>query len=371
MKFTCKQQTLSKALNIVSKAVTTRTTIPILKGILLNVSEDGRLTLSASDLDLTIENNIGIDNYEPGSVVVLSKLFGDIIRKLPNDDVLVEQIENNIHIKCRNSEFSIIGLPSDEFPSINDIEENNESISFDKEILKDMIKKTSFAASIDESKGVITGILIELENENINMIGIDGYRMAIAREKMENNEERKIIISSKILNEISKILSELDTEEKEIMMVISDKRAVFLIDNLKVVLRLLDGEFIKYRDIIPKDNKCEVKVNRSELMNSIERASLLSKEGKNNLIKFTIENLNMTITSKSEEGNVRENIGIIKKGEDLSIGFNAKYVLDVLKAIDDEEIIMLFNTSISPCLIEPVNGNNYEYLILPVRITNN
>ena len=163
----------------------------------------------------------------------------------------------------------------------------------------------------------------------------------------------------------------MDTEEKEIMMVISDKRAVFLIDNLKVVLRLLDGEFIKYRDIIPKDNKCEVKVNRSELMNSIERASLLSKEGKNNLIKFTIENLNMTITSKSEEGNVRENIGIIKKGEDLSIGFNAKYVLDVLKAIDDEEIIMLFNTSISPCLIEPVSGNNYEYLILPVRITNN
>lgn len=371
MRFICKQQTLSKSLNIVSKAVTSRTTIPILKGILLKVNDKGQLTMSASDLDLTIENIIDVENYEEGSIVVLSKLFGDIIRKLPNDDVSIELIENNVIIKCKDSEFSIIGLPTDEFPKINQIEETNDHIFFDKEILKNMIKKTSFAASIDESKGLITGLLIELEKDNINMVAIDGYRMAISRENMINIEEKKIIIEAKILNEINKILSEIDSEEETVKLIIDDKKAVFLIDNLKVVLRLFEGEFIKYRDILPKDSKSTIIVNRLALMNSIERASLLSKEGKNNLIKFSVENSDLIITSKSEEGNVKEKVYVTKEGENIEIGFNAKYVLDVLKVVEEEEIKMLFNTSISPCLIKPTEGNAFEYLILPVRITNN
>jgi len=152
---------------------------------------------------------------------------------------------------------------------------------------------------------------------------------------------------------------------------LNDKRAVFVIGNIKVVLRLLDGEFIRYRDVLPKESKIKLRVNKSDLMESIERASLLSKEGKNNLIKLSIKDTIVTITSKSEEGNVKEEVIITKEGEDLDIGFNAKYVLDVLKSIDDEEIYMYFNTSITPCLVEPVEGNAFEYLILPVRITSN
>lgn len=370
MKFECNQQLLTKALNIVSKAVTSRTTIPILKGILLEVSEDGKLKMSASDLDITIEETVEIESGISGSIVVQSKLFGDIIRKLPNATVSVELVDTNVVIKCMNSEFSIIGLSADEFPSIKNIEENQEYITFDKTILKEMIRKTSFAASVDESKGVITGILIELLNDAINMVAIDGYRMAITREAMVNLEEKNVIISAKIMNEISKILSEA-SEEENVNLLLNDKKAIFIIGNVKVVLRLLDGEFIKYKDVLPKDNKIKVKVNRNDLMESIERASLLSKEGKNNLIKFAIKNTIVTITSKSEEGNVREEVIINKEGEDLDIGFNAKYVLDVLKSIDDEEIYMFFNTSITPCLVEPVNGDSFEYLILPVRITNN
>ena len=234
-----------------------------------------------------------------------------------------------------------------------------------------MIRKTSFAASVDESKGVITGILIELLNDEINMVAIDGYRMAITREAMVNLEEKNVIISAKIMNEISKILSEASEEEENVKLLLNDKKAIFIIGNVKVVLRLLDGEFIKYKDVLPKDNKIKVKVSRSDLMESIERASLLSKEGKNNLIKFAIKDTIVTITSKSEEGNVREEVLINKEGDDLDIGFNAKYVLDVLKSIDDEEIYMLFNTSITPCLVEPISGDSFEYLILPVRITNN
>lgn len=370
MKFECNQQLLTKALNIVSKAVTSRTTIPILKGILLEVSEDGKLKMSASDLDITIEETVEIELGISGSIVVQSKLFGDIIRKLPNATVSVELVDTNVVIKCMNSEFSIIGLSADEFPSIKNIEENQEYITFDKTILKEMIRKTSFAASVDESKGVITGILIELLNDAINMVAIDGYRMAITREVMVNLEEKNVIISAKIMNEISKILSEA-SEEENVNLILNDKKAIFIIGNVKVVLRLLDGEFIKYKDVLPKDNKIKVKVNRNDLMESIERASLLSKEGKNNLIKFAIKDTIVTITSKSEEGNVREEVIINKEGEDLDIGFNAKYVLDVLKSIDDEEIYMFFNTSITPCLVEPVNGDSFEYLILPVRITNN
>ncbi len=232
--------------------------------------------------------------------------------------------------------------------ALKNIEENPDYITFDKAILKEMIRKTSFAASVDESKGVITGILIELLNDEINMVAIDGYRMAITREAMVNLEEKNVIISAKIMNEISKILSEASEEEENVKLLLNDKKAIFIIGNVKVVLRLLDGEFIKYKDVLPKDNKIKVKVSRSDLMESIERASpAFKKEGKNNLIKFAIKDTIVTITSKSEEGNVREEVLINKEGDDLDIGFNAKYVLDVLKSIDDEEIYMLFNTSIT------------------------
>jgi len=371
MKFKCNQSVLTKALNIVSKAVTSRTTIPILKGILLEVSNEGKLKMSASDLDITIEETIDVEGAVAGSVVVQSKLFGDIIRKLPNAEVTVTLEDGNIIIKCMNSQFSIIGLSAEEFPNIKNAETTEEDIIFDKYILKEMIRKTSFAASVDESKGVITGILIELLNDGVNMVAIDGYRMAITRENMVNVKEKNVIISAKIMNEISKILSEANEEEENVKIMLNDKRAIFVIGSIKVVLRLLDGEFIRYKDVLPKESKIKLRVNKGDLMESIERASLLSKEGKNNLIKLSIKDTILTITSKSEEGNVKEEVIITKEGEDLDIGFNAKYVLDVLKSIDDEEIYMYFNTSITPCLVEPVEGNAFEYLILPVRITSN
>ena len=200
MKFTCSQQKLSKALNIVSKAVSTRTTIPVLKGILLK-SEENNLILSASDLDLSIEKAIDVNVIEEGSVVIPAKLFGDIVRKLPNEEILIEEEENNvIMIKTSKSEFKIIGFSSEEFPNLSDEEENLNELSFDREIFKSMISRTSFAATIDESKGVLTGVLIEIEENYINMVALDGFRMAVTREIMKNAENNNIIISAKILN---------------------------------------------------------------------------------------------------------------------------------------------------------------------------
>ncbi len=369
MKFSCSQQTLTKALNIVSKAVTIRTTIPILKGILLKIDNNGVLTMSASDLDLSIEKKIKVENSQPGEIVVLSKLFGDIIRKLPDGIITIEENDGKVNIKCSNSEFNIIGLPADEFPNINPTDDNSEELVFNKEILKEMIKKTSFSASIDENKGAMTGVLVEMDENSLNMIAIDGFRMAIAREQMKNKKKQNIIIPAKILNEISRIITESEIENDDVTMLLSQKKAVFIMDNTKVVIRLLEGEFMNYKRIIPTDSACRVVLNKNDFLDSVERASLLAKVGKNNLIKLDIKDNNIEITSKSEEGNVKEEVIVTKEGNDLTIGFNSKYLIDVLKVVDDENVLMLFNTNVSPCLIKPISGNYFEYLVLPVRIS--
>lgn len=370
MKFICSQQILSKALNTVSKAVSSKTTIPILKGIMLQTSADGTLTLSASDLELSIEKKIDVQVESEGSIVVFSKLFGDIIRKLPNEEILIEEKENNtVLIKTSSSEFTIVGIETDEFPELKELDEVTGTITFEKQIFKDMVRKTSFSASVDETRGVIVGVLLEIEPDSVNMVALDGFRMAVTRQAMEHDQADKIIIPAKILNEVNKILSESEEEEGSIQLIMGRKQAVALMDSTKIVIRLLEGEFIKYKDIIPQVSPTTVHIGRTALLNSIERASLLAKEGKNNLIKLTLTNNLVTITSRSDEGNVKEELIMEKTGEDLEIGFNSKYVIDVLKAIDDDEIKMEFNSSTTPCLVRPIEGNSFEYLILPVRIT--
>lgn len=198
MKFKCNQQTLAKCLNTVSKAITTRTTIPVLKGILLTATEDNKLTMTASDMDMSIEKIIDANVEESGSTVVAAKLFGDIIRKLPNEEIIIKLNEDgSVNIKTLSSEFNIIGMTADEFPNIGDIKDVKAQLSFNKDMLKDMIRKTHFCASIDESKGIIVGVLMELEKDSFNMAALDGFRMAVAREKMYSEKEENIIISAK------------------------------------------------------------------------------------------------------------------------------------------------------------------------------
>jgi len=271
--------------------------------------------------------------------VVSAKLFGDIVRKLPNEEIYFEMTEKGtVSIKTAKSEFKIVGFPAEEFPNIGEIENVSSQLSFDKEILKKMIKRTSFSASIDESKGIIVGVLLEIEENSFNMIALDGFRMAVAREKMKSEEKKKIIIAAKILNDINKILSETE-EDEEIKVVLSTKKAIILLERTKIVIRLMEGEFI------------------------------LAKEGKNNLIKCSVKENLLTINSSSEEGTVKEDIIMEKEGENIEIGFNSKYLMDALKEIEDEKVKMEFKTGTTPCLLKPIEGEEYEYLILPVRIS--
>ena len=366
MKFTCSQGALARALNTVSKAVSIRTTIPILKGILLTV-KGNELTVTASDLDLSIETKMEVQAGEDGSTVVSSKLFSEIIRKLPNAILQIEEAEGKMEISCLGSHFTIVSLPADEFPAIGMVNQLSK-ISVKKDILKDLIKKTTFAASIDEKKGILVGCLLKFTQDKLEMAALDGFRLAVANSKLASEEEKSVVIPARILAEIQKILME-SSEEEEVSLILDSKKAEIITKDTRVVARLLEGEFIKYNDIIPKTYKTRCIVGREELLSGIERASLLSKEGKNNLIKMDVTSGRIEITSRSEEGNSKETVACECEGDELVIGFNSKYVSDVLKSVGDEEVVLEMSTPVSPCLIKPLEGDSYTYLVLPVRIS--
>lgn len=368
MKFKIAQPELNKALNFVSKAVTSRSTMPVLKGILMKVTSEGKLIMTASDMDLSIEKTMQVTDFEEGAVVLPAKLFTDVIRKLPDENITVTLGDyNNVSIKTSLSEFKIIGMMPDEFPEIGTVNETRK-IKINRDTFREMIRKTSFAASIDESKGVIVGVLMEMREGTINMAALDGFRMAVSTEVSANDQNTDIIISARILNEISKIISENDDDVEDIELIMDDKKAVIFTSDSRIILRMMDGNFLKYRDLLPKAFKTTVNIDKNLLINSIERASLFAKEGRNNLIKLSITENNLQITSKSEAGTVDENIPVKKNGDDIEIGFNSKYLLDGIKVIKEDNIVMNFNTNVTPCIIEPLGENNFTYLLLPVRI---
>ncbi|OPJ55458.1 DNA polymerase III subunit beta [Alkalithermobacter paradoxus] len=367
MKLISSQRKLSTAINTVQKAVSSKSTLPLLKGILIQAVDD-KIQLVGNDLELGIESYIDGQVIEEGSIVIDSKLFGDIIRKLPDSSVVIEvDSDNMIHIKCESSDFKIKGHCSDEYPKLPDLDEDR-FYEIPEDLFKNMIKQTVFAISQDETKPILMGELLEIENNNISLIAIDGYRLAIRSGQIINNiGDIKVIIPGKALNEINRILS--GDEGKNIKVAFTDKHALFLIDETKIITRLLEGEFINYKQLLPKEYNLRVKVPTKTLLNCIERTSLLAKEGKNNLVKFSIRDDIMIATSNSEIGNVQEEIFITLEGEDLDIAFNSRYLIEGLKVIESEEIYIEFTTNVSPCIVKPEDGIKYIYLLLPVRIS--
>ena len=366
MKIKINQNELYKAINIVQKAVSSRTTLPILSGILIEASNN-KLILTATDLDLGIKTYSDCEVIEEGSIVVHARLLGDFVRKLPsNSNVNIEITNNNsIEIKCLNSEFNILGNSSSEYPD-NTFDNEGKSFDIKSESLKNLIKYTHFAAAQDNIKPIFTGCLIEIKNNICSFVALDGFRMAIKKEAIDYNGELSVVVPSKTLLEILRILEE---NKGNTTITLSDSHISFKIENTTIISNLLEGKFIDYEGIL-KDNYATVaKVDNFTFKNSIERASLLAREDKNNLIILDINNENMQINSASEYGNAEENIPVEKQGEDIKIGFNSKYVLDVLKVIDNQYITMNLIGKNNPCFIKENDNENYIYMILPVRIS--
>lgn len=366
MWFTCEKNILQEAINTVQKATSSKTTYPILEGILIKAI-DNKVILTATDLDLGIETFINADVHQNGSIVLNSKLFGEFVRKLPNDDFTLKIENNNVYITCKKSEFTLIGNNPAEFPQLPVINENS-MYEVSQDILKDMIKQTIVAIAQDETRPILTGVLFEVKEGVLSFVALDGYRLAIKTVNINNNNNISAVIPGKTLNEISKIL---EPSKDMVKITFTPNHILFNLGNTKIISRLLDGDFINYRQILPDEYRLRVKANVVELMDSIERASLLAREGRTNLITFDIKEDKLIITSSSQMGKVYEEVKINLEGNELKIRFNARYFLDVLRIIDTEEIYMDFSTNVSPCIIRKIDNDDYTYLVLPVRINGN
>jgi len=367
MKIITTKSTLLESINIVQKAAPSKTTLPILEGILFD-AKNGKLKLTATDLEIGIETVSNVDVIEPGKVVLSSRMVGDIVRKLPDADIEIETAEKNlVCIKSEGSNFKIVTLPYEEYPELPVVKKEN-GITLKQNILKDMIKKTIFAVSSDEIRPILTGVLFDVSGDKLTMVALDGFRMAVKWNGIINDNNFRAVIPGKTLSEIGKILNE---NEENVNIYFSKNHIQVQIGETIIVSRLLEGEFINYKQIIPSEYKIKVKVSSNMLMEACDRAALFARDSSNNMIKFEINDDLMVIMSNSQNGDVHEELKIQKEGNDIEIAFNAKYFIDVLKVIDGEEITIEFTTNVSPSIIRPCNNTDYLYLVLPARFKKN
>ena len=366
MKIICNRTELNKALNNVSHSVPVRTTSNILEGILVNV-EDNKMKLTSTDTNMTTETTISVDGQGVCEFVVPAKLFSAIIAKLPEDEMMIDFNEESskINIKCAGSSSEIICFKGDEYPKIR-LNEGERVIYLSKEDLKKLIKKTAFSASTDEFNRIITGVLLEIKEGSMKMVGVDPYRIATYKIDIDNNENISVIIPAKLIMEVAKFIE--DEGEDKMSFEVTDNKVIMKFDNNKVIINTFSGKFIDYERILNKEGNINIRVKRDDLLRSTERASLLASVQNNNLIRFNIQSDMIYITSLNEEGNIEEKVEIINEGENLNIGINSKYLKDALSVIEDEEISINFKDSVSPAIIKPLKGEKYKYLILPIRM---
>lgn len=365
MKFYCNKNELVEKINIVQRAITNKSNSPIFSCIFIQI-DDNILTMMGIDTDLSIETKVSAQVLEKGKLLLDSRLFGEIIKRLPEEKIKIKndkEDENNIIISSGNTEFSLINLNSEEYPKIPKVDSNNK-ISLKQNVFKNMIKSTTFSASFDESKGVITGVLVNIKNNILTFVALDGFRLALKSEIIDNNCNVNIVVPAKTLNEINKILKEND---ELIDIYITNNFVMLKINEDKIVLRLLQGDFIKYETIIPKENKLSVVLSKYEFINGLERSTLLTKDKNTNLVKLEIKDDKIILKSNSQFGQLKEEIYIKKEGIDLDIAFNSRYLMDAVKAIEDEEIKIEFNNNITPCIIKSNKNENSKYMVLPVR----
>ena len=369
MKIVCEKDKILKAINSVTKAVASKTTMPILEGILIQTN-DKEVKLTTYDLEIGIEYIIDADVKEQGATVVNAIMFSEIIRKLPDTEINISLNEQNLLvIECEGSLYKLATMNPEEFPELPQINVEN-SIEIEQNTLKDMIRKTIFAVSSEENRPIFTGCLFEIKNNKLNVVAVDGFRLAWKSKFLQNNSnDFTAVIPGRTLNEINKILNDsFDT----IKIGVSKNQALFEMENCKLVTRLLDGEFLNYSSVIPENWETRIRVNKRDIQECFERVSLISassiEKEKKYPVKTNIEVGKITISCTNQTGDAKEELYVETEGKNLEAGFNPKYFLDALKVIEDEEIFIDFGTSISPSVIRPIENEDYTYMILPIRM---
>ncbi len=373
MQLTCQKDALLNNINIVLKAVSSRTTLQILECILLT-AEDDSLTLMSNDLEIGIKTEkIEANVTENGSIALEAKVFSEIVRRLPDDEVHIHASDNNVTlIKSGNCEFKILGTPGEEFPHLPEVE-RSERLTLTGGKFKEMVRKTIFSVAIDETKPILTGELVEVKNGEISLVAVDGFRISYAVDNLdtekntENIHRIKSVIPAKTLHEITKIIQA--DSETDILVYFTDRHVLFELENCTIVSRLLDGEYIKYDQIFLSDFTTVITVDRQAFLRSIERVALITgREAKKSPVKLSIKPEGMSVTCNTEMGTAKDEMPLKCEGLSLDIAFNPKYLLDALRAIDDELVTLSLSTALSPCVIKGVEDEQSRYLVLPLRV---
>ncbi|MDL2258758.1 DNA polymerase III subunit beta [Eubacteriales bacterium OttesenSCG-928-K08] len=364
MKLSVDIKTLNSGLATVIKSLSSKPTMPVLEGIYMEATNEG-LLLRCSDLSLQIDCLIPAIVEEEGCAVLPGKLFAEFCRKLNGELVDMQLDARKMSIKAGRARTQLQCHDPKEFPYMEVNKEIN-SLQIPQNVLKEMIRQCVFATATEDSKPILTGVLCEFKEDLFSLVALDGFRLAIRKYALRSKmEEHEAVVPSKSFVEISRTL--IDSDEK-VKVVFSHTHLLVDMGHTKIVSRLLEGDFIKYRGILPTDHITRVRVNREELLESIDRAMLLAREGSNNLVRFNVEAELMRIFANSPVGRLEEEVPVHLNGDPLEIAFNARYFNDVLKTLTDEEIYLDMNNNVSPCVVRPTQGDAYYYLILPVRI---
>ena len=369
MIFKMKSQDLLEGVNIVTRALAARPAKQILEGVLISAASE-RVRFTCSDGAMTIDYQNAADIEEEGQIVLPGRLFAELIRKMPEGDIQVSSTDNRTAvIRCQKNRSSLSVMNAMEYPEMTRFSTGS-MIKIPQKSLKNMINRSSFAIATDESRQILTGCLLEVSRSEARLVALDGFRLALQKlfqpfELPQGVDLVKAVIPGKIVNELSRILQD---DDSFCNLLIDKGRLKCSFNNITVTGVLLAGEFIDYRRIIPSEFKTEVIADRNQVEEALDRASLMAREGKNNLVKMSFRENQLTIFSNAEMGNVKETVDVSLTGEVIDIAFNAKYMMDVIRNVSEDHLCLKMNTSVSPCVIYPQETDDYLYLILPVRV---
>ncbi|SDZ04510.1 DNA polymerase III subunit beta [Tindallia californiensis] len=364
MRFTIDQKDLMKSLSTVQKGVSSKTTLPVLKGVFVEASEN-YLKLVTTDLEIGIEHFVSAEVEEDGIFVADAKLLSSYIRKLPSRPVTFTVDEQNqLTISCDHISFTLHLLEKEEFPELPIVMAEN-SFTIPQELFKSMVHQTVFCASQDETKPSLLGLRVELKDQNLRLIGVDGFRLAYRNSPVESDLEEGFTIPVKAMNELIQITGDTPSP---MQIAFTDKQIVFSLDNTKMISRRIEKAFIEYENILPNEHETRMVLRKDALQSAVDRASLLGSEGKSSLMKWNLENGELMMFSHTQTGQMKEKVTVEQEGDNMEIAFNARYLMDALRVIEEEEIAIHIINHRSPALIKPVEGDHYLHLVLPVRM---
>ncbi len=366
MKFTCNTKQLSEACSNVMRAVSNKVTIPTIEGILMECGSD-TLSLTGYDFEFGINTTLEANVVEPGAIVINAKVLSDIIRKLPDGNVTFEISGTSVLIISGMAQYNIVGIDADDYPELPSVS-GGYPLFLNEAVLQSMISQTLFAVADNEStKPVHTGLKFEFSLNQLKLIGVDGYRLAIRTETVKyDGEDISFIVPKKTIREIVKLMG--NDPEKDVSVSVGKRHIIFDIDNYSVISRLLDGDFLDYNSAIPKTATTTVLINTQDALNCIERTLPVIENDKKNPIRCLFDNDEMRVSTVSSLGRVVDYTHANVSGDRVEIGFNSRFILDALQAADIDQVKIELNSAISPAKVMPVNDDNFLFLVLPMRL---